>query len=116
MRKHKWVVLHFTDGRRLYGWPEEWPDQPDKGHFVLVEPEWLLENNDRAPLYQVATMLVPASEIKMVEFLKENEEVKQSVEELERVKNLLTKQEEGKSNGSEGTSTTANSHDNLPTG
>jgi hypothetical protein len=100
-------VLHFTDGRRLYGWPEEWPDQPDKGHFVLAEPEWLLENNDRAPLYQVAKMLVPASDIKMVEFIKETDEVKQSEEELERVKNLLIKQKDGENDGSEGTAATA---------
>ena len=82
VRKHKWIVLHFKDGRRLYGWPEEWPDQPDKGHFVLVEPEWLLEDNQRAPLYQVEKMLVPASDVKMVEFVKASEEVKQSPEEL----------------------------------
>ena len=28
-----YVVLHFQDGRRLYGWPEEWPSHLSGGHF-----------------------------------------------------------------------------------
>lgn len=31
--KQTWVVLHFHDERRLYGWPEQWPATSDKGHF-----------------------------------------------------------------------------------
>jgi hypothetical protein len=30
------VILHLNDGRRLYGWPLEWPDQSDRGHFVMT--------------------------------------------------------------------------------
>lgn len=38
------VVLHFNDERRLYGWPVEWPSEPTKGHFVIADPSWLLDN------------------------------------------------------------------------
>ena len=71
----RYVVLHLTDGRRLFGWPYEWPDHPDGGHFVLVQPEWILEENERAPLYNVERMLVPATEVKFVDILKLNVEI-----------------------------------------
>ena len=34
-----YVVLHLGDGRRIYGWPYEWPNKSDAGHFVLTEAE-----------------------------------------------------------------------------
>lgn len=48
-REKRWVILHLKDGRRLYGWPEEWPDQPDRGQFVIDQPERLLSSGERAP-------------------------------------------------------------------
>jgi hypothetical protein len=107
VRKHKWVVLHFADGRRIYGWPMEWPDESDKGHFVLSEPEWLLEDNQRAPLHQVAKILIPASDVKMVEFMKEENEIDTPKEELKRVEDLLSKPPEGETHGSESPTTDA---------
>ena len=107
------MILHLTDGRRLYGWPEEWPDQADKGHFVLSQTEWLLENNERAPLYLVERFLVPAADVKMVEFLKENSEVSQNSPEVQRVEKLLVDaQAEEIKDGSE--STTAGSKSDQP--
>lgn len=73
-QEKRWVILHLTDGRRLFGWPEEWPDQADKGHFVIDQPEWLLDDNERTPLSPVAVFLIPANEVRMVEFLKGDEE------------------------------------------
>ncbi len=35
----RWVVLQRSGDRRLYGWPEEWPDHPDSGHFLVDQPE-----------------------------------------------------------------------------
>jgi hypothetical protein len=102
VREKRWVILHLTDGRRLYGWPEEWPDQPDRGHFVIDQPEWLLDTGQRAPLLRVERFILPAGDVKMVEFLKKNEEVEQQSEELERSERLLLDvQAEEKSDGSE---------------
>ncbi len=70
-QKKRWVVLHLPGGRRLYGWPEEWPDQPDTGHFLIDQPEWLLDNNEREPLPNVEKTLVPAKGVEMVEFVKD---------------------------------------------
>ena len=67
----RYVVLHMVGSRRLYGWPFEWPDAPDAGHFVMVQAEWLLDNNERVPLDSVDRMLVAAKDVEMVEFVKD---------------------------------------------
>jgi hypothetical protein len=100
-REKRWVILHLTDGRRLSGWPKEWPDQPDKGHFVLDDPAWVLADNDRAPLYQVERFMIPAVDVKMVEFLKADEEVTQPPSELDRIDHLLIDAHKEQSDGSE---------------
>lgn len=63
-----YVVLHLDGERRLYGWPEEWPSQPGKGHFRIAEAEWL-EGENRIPLEGVDVIVVPATEVGMVEFM-----------------------------------------------
>jgi hypothetical protein len=92
----RWVILHLSGGRRLYGWPEEWPDHPDIGHFVIDQPEWLLEDGRRAPLYRVEKMLVPANDVELVEFLKYDEEVTEPKEadEVQSMLEQLHKKEE----------------------
>ena len=65
-----YVVLHLKDGRRLYGWPQEWPGHPEQGHFIMAEGEWLVEN-ERIPLPGVSVILIPGQDVKMVEFLEQ---------------------------------------------
>lgn len=63
-----YVVLHFHDGRRLYGWPEELPSRPSGGHFILGEGEWLVDDK-RFPVEDASVMLIPADDVSMVEFV-----------------------------------------------
>ena len=65
------VVLHLKGGRRLYGWPQEWPGQPREGHFIIAEGEWLFENKTQPtqPLDGVSIILVSSQEVEMVEFM-----------------------------------------------
>ena len=63
------VVLHLRGDRRLYGYAKEWPSDPKDGHFCVTEAEWLADDNERTPLEGVAAVLVPATEVVMVEFL-----------------------------------------------
>ena len=63
-----YVVLHLKGERRLYGWPKEWPSRPDEKHFLIEECEWL-EGNERRAIEGVSHILMPASEVEMVEFL-----------------------------------------------
>ncbi len=65
----RWIILHMKEGRRLYGWPEEWPDQADKGHFVIDQPEWVMDDGSRIPIYQTNRFLIPVNEVERVEFL-----------------------------------------------
>ena len=63
-----YVVLHLKDRRRLYGWPEEWPSQPDRGHFRITWAKWLTED-EALPSGIGTAILVPVDEVKMVEFV-----------------------------------------------
>ena len=66
-----YVVLHLKGERRLYGWPEEWPSQPDRGHFRISEGEWLSDNNknDGKSTPEISAILIPAIDVEMVEFV-----------------------------------------------
>ncbi len=63
------VVLHFQDGRRLYGYAEEWPSNPGQGYFRIAHPEWLREDGERTAAEGVSAILISAAEVVMVEFL-----------------------------------------------
>ena len=63
-----YVVLHLDGQRRLYGWPEEWPSRPEEGHFRIAQGEWLHDGR-RVPIEGVATILISAGEVEMVEFM-----------------------------------------------
>lgn len=65
----RWIILHMKEGRRLYGWPEEWPDQSDKGHFVIDQPEWVMDDGSRIPIHQANRFLIPVGEVERVEIL-----------------------------------------------
>ncbi len=69
-----YVVLHLDGERRLYGWPMEWPSEPEKGHFVLVQASWLTESEE-IPITEVESIMVDVKEVKMVEFMKKTWEV-----------------------------------------
>lgn len=64
-----YVVLHLDDERRLYGWPLEWPTDPNKGHFVLTSASWLSDNNSEIFLEGVENIMIDAKHVKMVEFM-----------------------------------------------
>jgi hypothetical protein len=71
-RNKSFVYLHLVDERRLYGWPEEWPDDVAKGHFVLMNAEWILPDNARVPLVITDRILIPAVDVRWVEFEKKD--------------------------------------------
>lgn len=72
-RSHRYMVLHLAGDkpRRLSGWVAEWPDQPDTGHFVIQNASWHDEEGNEMKLEEtVESMLVRASDVEMVEFMK----------------------------------------------
>ena len=67
--ENAYIVLHLQDGRRLYGYAEEWPSEPKDGHFRMAEAEWLDDENKRIALKDVSAVLISATEVAMIEFL-----------------------------------------------
>lgn len=68
--KITYVVLHLKDGRRIYGWPKEWPSTPNIGHFSLLEAAWLDNENKETVLHTVDSILINSENVEMVEFMK----------------------------------------------
>ena len=77
--EQRWVLLHLEDGRRLFGWPYLWPERDDSDHFIIMKPEWVLEDNERAPLDNVEGMRIRASDVRYVDVLRFNDEVEVNV-------------------------------------
>lgn len=69
----RYVVLHLKDDRRLYGWPQVWPSDPEKGHFFIILPSWIDKDGMEHPVDGVEGMLINATDVKWVEFLTEPE-------------------------------------------
>ena len=68
----RYVVLHLNDERRLFGWAATWPREPNQGHFDIREAEWLIGDiQSLGESSEIASILVPANEVNMVEFVNE---------------------------------------------
>jgi hypothetical protein len=68
-----YVILHLTDGRRLYGWPKEWPVDPSKGQFYIQVPSWINDDGKAIDLPQLNGILVHVKDVHWVEFINEVE-------------------------------------------
>jgi hypothetical protein len=70
----RYIILDLKDERRIMGWPVEWPNYPDKGHFVLEEVSWLTtEKGGKIPLLTIDKIMIDANNVEMVEFVKDDE-------------------------------------------
>ncbi|ONH51165.1 hypothetical protein SAMN04490182_2425 [Pseudomonas cedrina] len=64
----RWVVLHMRDGRRLTGYPDVWPSDPQCGHFLMGSPAWLVDG-DLVEVQGIAQLLVANADVQWIEFL-----------------------------------------------
>ena len=62
-----YVICNLNDGRRICGWPAEWPNQPDQDHFYLCPAMWVDEQGQ--PGKRITAMLVPAEDVSLLEFV-----------------------------------------------
>ena len=79
-KPHRYVVLHLENNRRIIGYPIEWPTEPTSGHFRLTNAAWLDEDNKEIILNNDESILIPAKQIGLVEFLKNPEELNNAAE------------------------------------
>jgi hypothetical protein len=72
-----YIILNLKDDRRIMGWPMEWPNDPEKGHFVLEDARWLIVDQDGKPgvipLETIDKILIGVHNVEMVEFVKYEE-------------------------------------------
>jgi hypothetical protein len=67
----RYLVLHLTGGRRISGYPSEWPTEPTTGHFRLTNAAWIGDDNKEISLDSDESILIEAKQVEMVELLKE---------------------------------------------
>lgn len=79
-RPPRYVVLHLDGGRRITGYPMEWPTDPLSGHFKLTDAAWLDDENKEIQLNTNDSILIAAKQVEMVEFLKTDQERKNAAE------------------------------------
>ena len=87
----RFVMLHLKNGLRMYAQLDEWPNYPDKGHFVVLAPEWLDRDNGSTLLDGVHKMLIPVEEVGIVEFMKNADEMKRRKDQVKK-KGELTRE------------------------
>src|SRR5690606_8331182 len=68
-----YVILHLRDGRRLYGWPKEWPIDPQQGQFYIQVPSWIDDEGNAIDLPQLDGILVQVKDVEWVEFMRHEE-------------------------------------------
>jgi hypothetical protein len=100
-QRERYVILQFKDGRRLMGWPLEWPDEPEAGHFLLERPGWVLDDGTKAAMHQIEVFLVCAKDVEAVEFLRFNDDraLVDNQTEIESAKSSLANARKESANG-----------------
>lgn len=63
------VVLHLTDGRRLIGWPKEWPLNPCSGQFYIQDPAWIDDDGNTVELPDLDGIIIHATDVRWVEVM-----------------------------------------------
>lgn len=76
--KPRYLVLHLTGGRRISGYPSEWPTEPSVGHFRLTDAAWLDDENRETGLSNDQSILIDAKQVEMVELLKSLDEMEKT--------------------------------------
>ena len=67
----KFVVVHLEDGRRIYGWPKFYSDEPGERAVFLQDATWLDESNKPLNDPLISILLDEKSGIQFVEFISE---------------------------------------------
>lgn len=62
------IIINFENGRRIYGWPMYYSDDPTKPYIFLHNPAWIEE--DKFTYLDIKGILItPEQKIEFVEFL-----------------------------------------------
>lgn len=64
------AIFHLSGDRRLIGIIEQFPDEPNKGHFIVVNAGWIDDQDNIIPLNNVKKILLSAGDVLWVELIK----------------------------------------------
>lgn len=70
----RYVVLQLKDGTRIYGWPNVWPSEYDRGHFFITSAMRSVGELDQ-DLDALEGILIDVKEVSSVEFVKKPEKL-----------------------------------------
>jgi hypothetical protein len=62
-----YIILQLQDGRRLTGWPKEWPVSPSTGQFYVQQPAWITEEGSIVDLATLDGIIIHATDVRWVE-------------------------------------------------
>lgn len=77
---NRWITLHLEGERRILGWPSEWPNTPQVGHFVIQYARWINDDGTQTPLNSVQAIMIPVTSVQIVEFMLNPDEELQPAE------------------------------------
>ena len=76
-QKDRGVTLQLKDGRRLAGYPRAWPTDPGTGHYLIIQPTWIV-GGSYEPADRITSMLISVADVAWTEFLDRPEEEDES--------------------------------------
>jgi hypothetical protein len=63
VEQQRCVIVNFTDGRRLFGWPEFYSDDANEGMLYLSSPKWLTDDGKYIPFVGMRGFLISKREV-----------------------------------------------------
>lgn len=64
----RYVIVMLTDGRRIFGWPQYFSNDPSEGLLYLFEPAWIDEEGNYIDLEVHGLLLVKKENIESIAF------------------------------------------------
>jgi hypothetical protein len=65
---NKYVIIVFSNGRRVYGWPLFYSDEPNEQYIYLYRPYWIIKNKFIDAKVD-GILITPEQKIEFIEFL-----------------------------------------------
>lgn len=63
-----YVILNFEDGRRIFGWPQYYSDDPDDKTLFLCHAAWIEDGGELVWLDNKGILITPNQKVETIEF------------------------------------------------
>jgi hypothetical protein len=74
IKKH--IIINFENGRRIFGWPMYYSNDPEKQYIFLHQPAWIVKDAKKGEEKYVdlaieGILITPEQRIESIEFLQD---------------------------------------------